>query len=485
MATTIPSSTLAKPLRGEIGVSGTNIYGGYIRGEEYARDLIGRSALINYDIMRRTDAATHTALEVYKAPIESANWSVVSASEDPADVEQADLVKRELFDRNIDFHAVLREIMTFLEFGHSVFELVYSDDLVDFNGKLIHGLDKLASRKQLTIMRWETSDHQPGITQIAPYSTPAVRDIYMPKLVIFTNEKEGENYEGISMLRFARKHFILKDKLELMNAVALERMAMGIPVVKKGLNNTNVDPQALEELRILMRKIYANEESYLEVPEGIDVSMLDMQARQTKEVLPTLNYEDTMIMLSAFASFLLLGTNGNSGSNALTSDLSRFLMNNLQSKARIIETGINSVIKRLIDINYTQPPKNGYPKIQCTDISDENVTELATAVKNFMDAGALRPGRDVENRVRKPLGLKEVSQEEWDQAQDEQNQKDQQAQEVALKAAQQQPKNHQDNADVPPADNPAKDGEAVSNDDAKAERMAALEREVMALIAEG
>lgn len=485
------TTVLPAGLRGEIGRSGTNTYGGYIRGEEYARDLQGRQALINYDIMRRTEAVIHTALQVYKAPLESANWTIQQASPDPIDVEMAAFVKRELMDREIDFPDVLREGMTCFDFGFSVFELVYSKDLVEFEGKQLHGLDKLASRKQLSILRWQTSDNLPGVTQLTPYADTSTKDIPMEKLVIFTNEKEGDNYEGISLLRFARKHFVLKDRLELMNAVALERMALGIPMVKKTGGNISVSPDAIEAVKNALRQIRVNEEAYIEVPDGLEVSMLDAGARQTKDILPTLNYEDTMMLLSVFASFLLLGTNGNSGSNALTSDLSKFLMNNLQSKARMLAKGWQSVINRLIDLNYSKVP-NGYPKIKCTDISDEDVSVLATAVSTLIDAGALTPGRDVENRVRKPLDMPELSEEEWNQKQaDKQAQAQQIANEAAKSAQHQQNQNpNTDPKQDPKNPKPPKNDPKNSTPKAKIKadaltRAATVETELFNLLAEG
>lgn len=224
-----PASAPALPrtvLRRELGGSGTLNTQGFISGEEYNRNLIGRQALQNYDIMSRSDATVHAALQVCKLPILAAHWKFKPASDDPADVERADLLNREFFDRKIDFYDVMSEGLTCLDFGYAALEIVY--ELMTFNNKQFWGLAKLASRKQNSILRWQTSTGQPGITQIL-FAPPAGKepnvDIPMQKLAIFTNEKRGDNYEGISLLRFAYKHWYLKDKLELMNAVALDQFA--------------------------------------------------------------------------------------------------------------------------------------------------------------------------------------------------------------------------------------------------------------------
>src|SRR5947209_12352143 len=242
--------TLPTSFRSEIGGSGTPISHGFISGEEYNRNLIGRLGLNNYDIMSRSDGTVHAALQVCKNPIVAAHYSFKPASQDPLDIEIADFLNREFFNRALDFYATMEEGLTCLDFGHSVHEICYQP--TTFNGQFKWGLQKLASRKQNSILTWAMSNNKPGIRQLLPFGP--VTDIPMQKLVVFTNEKRGENYEGISLLRFAYKHWYLKDKIELVNAVALERMALGIPVIRKGqgpngATNITVDPNALQTLK--------------------------------------------------------------------------------------------------------------------------------------------------------------------------------------------------------------------------------------------
>src|SRR5712691_3877361 len=101
---TSSSTTLPMGLRHEVGVSGTLLYHGYLSGEEYNRNLIGRQALNTWDTMSRSDATAHAALQVCKLTITAAHFRFKPASNDPADIEQADLCNREFFDRSIDFY---------------------------------------------------------------------------------------------------------------------------------------------------------------------------------------------------------------------------------------------------------------------------------------------------------------------------------------------------------------------------------------------
>lgn len=465
-----PSSkipTLPSSFRSEIGDYGTIISpGGFISGEEYNRNLIGRNALNNYDIMGRSDATVHAALQVCKNPIVAAHWSFKPASQDPVDIEAADFLNREFFHRALDFYATMEEGLTCLDFGHAVDEICYEP--TTFNGQFKWGLQKLASRKQNSILSWQTSDEKPGIRQLLPFGP--VKDIPMAKLVVFTNEKRGENYEGISMLRFAYKHWYLKDKIELVNAVALERMALGIPIIRKGqgpngATNLSVDPNALQSLKDALRQLRANEESYLEEPVGVLVEMMDMKGHTTKDVLPTMQYEDTQIMLSVLAQFLGLGVNGNSGARALSQDHSKLFLRSLEAVARVMQRGFQSVAQRLIDLNYSNLP-NGYPLLTFDNLDDDDVAIISTALAAMVNANVITPGLEVENRGRTLVNIPEISPEDY-----EAKQQEQQAQADAI-------------AKQPPADGPQNDAKAQQKLDALSTARAA-QRELMTLIAEG
>lgn len=394
----------------ELGRSGTYIFNGFISGEEYNLDLQGKYGLEQYDIMRRSDPTVHAALIVVKNPIIGATWDIEPASSDPVDVEAAQFAKRELFGRKIQWPDVVREGLTALDFGHSLFEIVLES--TEFNGKPRIGLKKLASRKQRSILKWEIDGGNPGITQITPQGgiIPIPRD----KLVYIVNEREGDNYEGISLLRFAYKPWKIKDALELMNAIALERMAIGIPVVQKGVNNETIGDDELKKLRLALQDIRANEEAYLEIPASVTLSMLDMKAQSTKDVMPTIEHQDKQITLSVLAQFLMLGQTGGSGSRAVSADHSALFVKSLEAVARTIQQPFQEdVINKLIDLNYSNL-QNGYPKLVFSELSDDDVSLFSNSVSALMTAGAITRDPDVENRIRAVLDLPELSDEMYD-----------------------------------------------------------------------
>lgn len=403
-------TNLPKQAGQEIGASGTYFFQGYVTAEEYSIDLQGKYGLQAYDVMRKSDATVHAALSVCKGPILGAEWGIEPASDDPNDIEIADRMRRELFERNIQFFDFLKESMTCLDFGFFIAELVF--EVTEYQGRKYIGIKKLASRKQRSILKFEMTPGEPGITQIIP--SGGFANIPRNKLLYIVNDREGENYFGISMLRYAYKPWKIKDGLDIMNAVALEKMSLGIPYIKKDMNNKTTSEDELVSARNMLRKQRNNEEAYFEYPDSIEVGFTDMKSHTTKEILPTIEYLDRQITLSVLAQFLQLGQTGGSGSRAVSQDHSRLFVKALISIANTLQGAIQrDVIQRWVDLNYSDLP-NGYPKLTFSTISDEDVQMTADAVSALVKAGAIRPDRDVENHLRRILNLPELTEEDYE-----------------------------------------------------------------------
>lgn len=384
----------------EQGASGTVIMGGIISQEEYNSDLVGKKLIRIVERMRRSDGTVKAALSAVKLPILGVEKSIQAASDDDFDQYVARFVERELKDRNIRMRKIRRESMTHLDFGYCVFEKTY--EVTEFEGQVRIGFKSIDYRKQTTIMKWETQDGKPGITQQLNIGTASIIE---PKLVIFTNEQEGENYEGISILRAAYKDWKMKSDLEIIDAIGGEKMALGVPRLKPPLN---ANPEDQHKARDAVMNMRANESSYLEIPEGWDVEMMDMKANTTKELMPSIRYHAHQITLSVLTQFLMLGSDGSSGSRALSEDHSALLRQSVETIVSYEDEVWNDqVIKQLCDLNFSDLP-NGYPKMTSGRVSDDDIKDLSTALKGFKDAGLLTPTFETEQHVRKIAHLPEL-----------------------------------------------------------------------------
>lgn len=406
--TTNTQNPTTKGLGKEVGGTGTVVFKGIITQEEYNTKLSSHiNAVRIYDTMRRSDATVRSTLQVCKLPLLSSSWDIEEASDDKRDKYIAEFVKRELFHRNLNFHDFLREGLTMFEFGHSVAEKTY--ELTDFEGQTRIGIKKIGFRKQRSILHWEMSNGKPGIQQQLITEGQTV-DIPMEKLIIFVNDREGDNYEGISLLRYAYKHWDIKDKLDIINAIALEKLAVGVPVLKKP---ADADQEDLVKARAALRNFRANEEGYQEIPVGWELEMLDMKANSTKDVIPTIQYHDRQIQMSVLAQFLSLGASDASGSRAVSADHSKLFLLSEEAVAKNIQSTLQEqLIKQIVDLNFTKDQiPNGYPTLTFSKIGDEDTTSLADSVQKLMSAGALTYDPFVEDYIRKLLRLPDLPEE--------------------------------------------------------------------------
>jgi hypothetical protein len=394
------NTTLPKQASTELGQSGTVIQQGIITQEEYNQNLVGIRANQKYEIMRRSDSTVRSALQVVKLPIQSAKYDIEAVKDDdgvvtPEDQEKADYIKRELFNRNINFEKFIKAALTQFDFGYSVFEKVY--ELTEFNGSPRIGLKKLASRKQLTIVSWETEDGNEGITQLTRNGHRA--SIPRDKLVIFTHDQEGDNYEGVSLLRYVYKEWDIKDKLTIVNAIALEKLGVGVPIVRARDGETMTTSDENDAIDALSN-MRANQKSYLKIPKTATVEMLDLKGNTTKDVLPTIIYLDGRIMTAILARFMELGGSSGTGAEALSKDLSSLFMKSEEAVVKdMVATIFEDVIKQLCDFNYSDM-SGGYPKLTFGSIADDDTIALATAIGGLVSAGAFTPDPELENDLR-------------------------------------------------------------------------------------
>jgi len=400
---------LPKDASKELGYSGTLIFGGMITGEEYNNDLTGIRANRIYETMRRSDSTVRQALQIVKLPLLSTKWNVAPAKTFDDKIEEVAEEKQkfiydQLFNGKVNFKNFIKSSLGCFDFGFSVFEKVL--EAQQYEGQWMIGLAKLAHRKQRSIFQWETEDGEPGIYQMTGTQNASIP---MDKLLVFSYDREGENYEGTSLLRYIYKDWDIKDKLVLINAMSLEKHGMGTPVIteKEGLTATPIDRQnaiaALSNMR-------ANNKAYLELPQTLGVEMLDMKSGTVKEILPSINYHDGRIMTGVLARFMEIGGASGTGSQGLATDLSSIFMKAEEAMADEIVSIVNDLIKELCDLNYSDMSE-GYPTLTYGAIADDDNAALATSIAALVTSGAMKPDIDLDNNLRERFRVPMMSEE--------------------------------------------------------------------------
>ncbi len=392
-----------RPTEDEIGGTGTSIYSGFISDEEYNADLRGSLGMAVYDKMRRSDGQVKATLLACTLPIHAATWAVEAASDSPADVDIAREVEWNLFEgMTITWQSYLAHVLLMLPFGFSMFEKVWQ--VVD--GKLYWR--KLAPRLPKTLYKWDTDEHGGlrGVVQQAWVGDKYVEvTIPVEKLLVFTNEKEGSNFEGVSILRAAYKHWYFKDLLYRIDGIAAERHAVGLPVFHYP---ATTDDKAKAKLDEMGQTLQAHERMYLRLPDEVKFEMTG-HTGAIRDVMPSIEHHDRMISRSVLAQFLNLGS-GDVGSWALARDQSSFFLMALRAvTTNICDTMNRYAIPQWVDFNYGHV--DAYPRLAVSGLETRDTEKYAKAVMDLVSAGVLTPGRDLEDSLRGFLKLPPLPEE--------------------------------------------------------------------------
>jgi len=400
----------------EVGSTGTKNYSGFI--EQDLNSLFnGMKSVDVYEEMRRTDATVAATLNALKLPIMEAERQIVSADQKDKTAEEiATFVRKNLLE-NLEggFTSALRFGLTYLDFGYSYMEKVY--ELRD--GKLM--LKKLAGRMQSAHYRWIMSDKEvPGVTQLLPTVPPnendsnTIREIPFSKLLLFVNGQEGDNFEGISILRTAYKHWYYKDMFYRIDGIRQERGA-GVLVITRPAGSSAADASKAEELG---ESFKLNSKSFISLPNPdwkVDLLTKGIES-QGGNLIESVKHHDREITLNILAQFLDLGSS-TGGSYALAENQTDFFSLSLRSIASYVAERINTqVIRELVDLNFGK--QESYPKLMFTKIGNVDMEKFANALSTLSTAGLIDVDNQMKSYVAKTLKLPQKTEEEMAKAED-------------------------------------------------------------------
>lgn len=405
MADKSPQQPQKEELGIEYGDSGVRIFNGVIVTDEYRPELTGHALMRTIEEMRRGDATIHAGLTAVKMPIIAAEWFVVPGGETDQDKAASDLIDYQ-FNEAINWKATLTEILTMLEFGFAVFELVL--DIRQVNGVDRIVITKIAFRKQTTIYAWLTQDAKPGITQFK--STGEIVSIPEDKLVTFTHQQEGDNWQGVSILRSAYQNWYYKKTLYQIDAVGHERQSLGVVKIEYPTGASN---DMREQARLAAQNVRANERAYIEQPTGWTIDFMDMKANTTKDPSASIAHHDRQILKSMAVQYLDIGASRSSGARSSSQDQRKVL--ELQDQAiayQIASKVTEKIVKTVIDLNFNL---STYPKWSVDKIEEDSIVDLAAAVESLSGANFLTPTDEDEEHVRKLLRFPDLPEDMLEQ----------------------------------------------------------------------
>jgi hypothetical protein len=395
-----PVATLARrSLPADIGAIGTTYYSGFLQGEEHKPELQGLAGLARYAKMWRNDGDVGALRRAVTQPLLSAKWSIKPASDDPLDKEIAQFVQDNLMGgMDVTWREHLSQALLFYRDGHQVFhkQFVLGDD-----GKV--RLLKLAPRLSRTLYQWwvnpdGTLDH---ITQrVYVPGKKGGPGVYEPvdlpgnELLVYTLEKEGANFQGVSLMRNAEPHWAAKQDLYRIDLIACERNALGIPEMKEP---QSPDPVQRDSAAETLARLHAHEQAYVLTPYGYEFHIRGVEGA-THDVIPSIQHHSLEIVKSALATFLNLDQTGSYARDWSQSSL--FLQNLFYVASIICETQGRDVIRPLVDYNWTV---DRYPTMQCEDLDKRDIAEFIKGLGPLYIAGAITNNTDTENALRRKI----------------------------------------------------------------------------------
>lgn len=422
-ATTVEAAVATTP-RSELGASGTINTDGYITSADYNPALVGLSGLRTYERMRRSDASVREALWHIFAPVINATWDVEPASDDPLDLEIAEFARMCFGEWLVEpFQQTMRTALLYLPQGFQVFEAVEQVVEAELTYDVPDGLPVTVPRRQFiawrrfahrrpeTINKWIVeSGELMGVQQMVmvggSFEMPVIP---AEALLVFTNEKEGDDFAGVSILRSAYKAWYLKEMIEKVAGMAYERHGVGVPVgyLPDSMRNNNA---ALAQLETMLKNMRAGAHHYLAFPgpkagqteNGRDGYLVEILTPNggIPDFLPFLEYLRGEIKGNVLARFAELG-HGSTGARATGDVQSQVWYTALQGTANYVAAVFQDALERLIDRNYVT---ERYPKLVARDIESRNLTDYADATSKVVSSGAAVADRSLRAAVRDYFG---------------------------------------------------------------------------------
>jgi hypothetical protein len=369
-----------------IGSTGLKQFGGVV-SEEIMAKLRGPAGIKYYREMADNSSTIGAIRYVITALTRQCRWEIVPAEESPPAVEQQAFVEQCLSDLDITFSDFLAETLSFLDYGFSIFEIVYklrkgqsrdpSTNSKYSDGKF--GWRTFGIRAQDTVANWEFAEDG-TITGFKQQDPVSAKSVFIPadRLMLFRTETTKNNPEGRSIYRNAVMDWYYLKKICEIEAIGIERDLCGLPVME--VPPQLLHPQASSEdkalltsLQKMLMQLKNDERAYAIVPSERDPD--DRPTGYKLKLLAT-GGSRQINLAEATGSFALASSQTNLFSVALGSFLDT-----------IADTFNRCAIARLMQLNSVSPEL--WPSLTHGDIETPSLSEVGAYVQSLAAAGQL------------------------------------------------------------------------------------------------
>lgn len=430
--TTTPEQRLT-----EVGSTGTINYQGFLQSEEYNKELLPPDSFAVYDRMAVSDPTVRALMLHLSTPIKAAEWRIQPASDDPLHLEQAAFIHNNLFEwMKTPWDDCMEDQLKYLRWGVSVLEEVWEHQKVGWEYHVpgqaesvkvpprdVYTLRKMAPRLPRTIFRWI---NDPKTQDLAVVQTRAWRqdslqylttDIPADKCLILSNEKVGDDWWGVSMLRGAYKPWWILEAMQRVTAIGMERFYVGTPMARMNQNATDSQRNKMLNILSALRSgeraavVYSASDGLDCETEGAVTSsggnshaIWILQPDKTPpDSTAWIRQLEGNIFTSIMARFMDLGQKETGARATAEIQDDPFYLGLVAVANHIAETWNRGTIKRLIDANY--PNVDRYPSLEASRIAPEDIPVIAAAAAAYAGSGFLTPDFVTEQWIRSQLNM--------------------------------------------------------------------------------
>lgn len=405
----------------ELGTSGLTRFGGTVY-EEFLQELRLKGQFYVYREMRDNSPVVNATLYAIEMALRKVKFYF--ETENDKETELRDFLNGCLDDMSLTFQDTLSQICTMLQFGFSIFEIVYkvrkgpdgktesrfNDGRIGWRKWLPLAQETLAPGREWI---WDETGGIQGINQLAPPDY-ILRTLPIEKLLLFRPSVYKNNPEGRSILRAMYTSYYFAKNFQEIEGISLERMGAGIPVMYMGRDTVKAGPSSdIELAKQIVRDVRADEQQGVVIPypkmssdgNGMLFELLATPGHSVIDFNSVIvRYEQRMAM-SALAQFIMLGMNG-VGSYALSKDHSDLFILALSAWAEVIaETITRHALPRLLKLNtftYDQ-----MPELKHSELASPDLAQLASYINTLVGSQLIIPDSNLENYLREAAHLPE------------------------------------------------------------------------------
>lgn len=405
------------PVFRELGSTGLKTSGGQVI-EDFLPQLRTLQERVQTYKEMQMDPVVSAVLFAISQFARGAEWRVEAAGDSDQEKRDADFLLENMHGMSHGWMDFIDEALTFLPYGFSVAEICYKqapDGTIRWK--------KLPFRAQETIWEWIFDDEGgiKGIRQNVSWSNGRAGLVEIPieKLLLFRTQTVKNNPEGQSVLRGAFKPWYYKKRIEVIEAIGIERNLAGYPVLYAPDEIFMDNDDAREKLKFaqeMISRIRKDEAMGAVLPrswkEAGGLVLLSSEGSQTMDTERVIQRYDARIAMSVLSDIILMG-HENAGSYALA-DVKRSLLGQaMMTWLDIIAEVLNRyAVPRLFALNGRDLPREKLPRFIHGPVVNVDPKTLADIIFRLAGVDALRTDPRLRKFMRKFLGLPEAESDE-------------------------------------------------------------------------